>query len=79
MSKEIELINKVWENRELLKDSEVKKTILDVIEKLDKGELRVADKTGSEWTVNEWVKKAILLYFPIQTSKKINTTVLHRV
>ena len=72
MTKEIELINKTWENRELLKDSEVKNTILKIIEKLDNGELRVAEKVGAEWQVNEWVKKAILLYFPIQTSQKIN-------
>lgn len=72
MNKETELINKAWENRELLKDKEVKDAILAVIDKLDKGEVRVTDKFGAEWRVNEWVKKAILLYFPIQTSKKIS-------
>ena len=72
MNKEIELINKAWENRELLKDSEVKKAILNTIDKLDKGEVRVTDRIGADWKVNEWIKKAILLYFPIQTSQKIN-------
>lgn len=71
MIKEIELINKVWENRELLKDADSKKAILKVIEMLDKGEARVAERVGEQWKVNEWVKKAIMLYFPIQTSKKI--------
>jgi len=72
MNKEMELINKAWENRELLKDPEIKNAILQVVEMLDTGKLRVTDKIGSEWKVNEWVKKAILLYFPIQTSQKIS-------
>lgn len=42
------------------------KTVVEVIEKLDAGTLRVAEKKGSEWTTNEWVKKAILLYFRLQ-------------
>ncbi|HTB31558.1 MAG TPA: 2,3,4,5-tetrahydropyridine-2,6-dicarboxylate N-succinyltransferase [Bacteroidia bacterium] len=71
MNKEIELINSIWENRELLKDANSKSTILGAIEKLDKGELRVAEPAGADWKVNEWVKKAILLYFMIQTSRKI--------
>lgn len=72
MDKDVELINKAWENRELLKDPVVKNTVLAVIEKLDSGVLRVAEKVGDAWTVNEWIKKAILLYFPLQTSQKIN-------
>ncbi len=71
MNNEIEIINNIWDNRELLKDAESKKVILRVIEMLDKGEIRVAEPQGDGWKVNEWVKKAILLYFPIQTSKKI--------
>jgi 2,3,4,5-tetrahydropyridine-2-carboxylate N-succinyltransferase len=72
MNKEIELINEAWENRDLLKEPEVKNAILAAIDKLDKGEIRVTDRVGTDWKVNEWIKKAILLYFPIQTSKKIN-------
>src|SRR6185312_13750872 len=65
MSKEIELIEKAWENRELLKDETVRKAVVDTVEKLDKGLLRVAQPEGDGWKVNEGVKKAILLYFPI--------------
>ncbi|HTA27919.1 MAG TPA: 2,3,4,5-tetrahydropyridine-2,6-dicarboxylate N-succinyltransferase, partial [Bacteroidia bacterium] len=71
MNEEMEIINKTWDNRDLLKDFEPKSTILRVIDMLDRGELRVAEPTGAEWKVNEWVKKAILMYFMIQTSRKI--------
>ncbi len=71
MNNEIELINNIWDDREMLKDAESRNTILKVIEMLDRGEVRVAEPVGDAWKVNEWVKKAILLYFPIQTSKKI--------
>jgi 2,3,4,5-tetrahydropyridine-2-carboxylate N-succinyltransferase len=66
MSKEIELIESAWTNRELVKSEEVKQAIRDTIAKLDKGILRVAQPDGDNWKVNEWVKKAILLYFGIQ-------------
>lgn len=65
------IIESVWENRELLKDEKTKNTIREVIEMLDKGKLRVAEPNGTEWKVNEWIKKAVLLYFPIQ---KMQTT-----
>lgn len=61
-----ELIEQVWNNRELLKDEKFKGTIRNVIEELDKGRLRVAEPSASGWVVNEWVKKAVILYFPIQ-------------
>ena len=61
-----ELIEKAWTNRSMLKDEEVVLAIEGVIEKLDRGELRVAEPNGDEWTVNEWVKKAVLMYFPIK-------------
>ncbi len=60
-----ELIEKAWENQDLLKDKDVVKAIKDIIEALDKGRIRVAEKQGSEWVVNDWVKKAVILYFPI--------------
>lgn len=60
-----ELIEKAWENRDLLKDKDVVKAIKDIIEALDKGRIRVAENQGSEWVVNDWVKKAVILYFPI--------------
>lgn len=59
-------IEAAWENRELLKEEQTQKTIREVIELLDKGKLRVAEPKGKEWIVNEWVKKAVILYFPIQ-------------
>lgn len=65
------IIEKAWENRDLLKEIEVQSTIRDVIEKLDKGEIRVAEPAGTEWQVNEWVKKAVILYFPIQKMETI--------
>jgi 2,3,4,5-tetrahydropyridine-2-carboxylate N-succinyltransferase len=61
-----EQIQKVWEDRELLKDTRYTDTIRAVIEEVDKGRLRVASPTTEGWVVNEWVKQAILLYFGIQ-------------
>ncbi len=63
------LVAKAWENRELLKEEKYKDAIREVIDLLDKGKLRVAEKINGEWIVNEWVKQAILLYFPIQEMK----------
>ena len=57
-----ERIEAIWEDRTLL--SENKQVIFDIIEKMDTGELRVAQKINGIWQVNDWVKKAILLYFP---------------
>ena len=61
-----QLIQKAWENRELLKDEEYKEAVKVVIEDLDKGRLRTASPTADGWVVNEWVKQAILMYFAIQ-------------
>lgn len=61
-----ELIEAAWENRELLKDEKVLSTIRTIIEELDKGRMRVAEPNGTEWKVNDWIKKAVILYFPIQ-------------
>ncbi|OFY88009.1 MAG: 2,3,4,5-tetrahydropyridine-2,6-dicarboxylate N-succinyltransferase [Bacteroidetes bacterium RIFCSPLOWO2_12_FULL_35_15] len=61
-----QLIEAAWENRELLKENKTQTTIREVIEQLDKGKLRVAEPKGNEWQVNEWIKKAVILYFPIQ-------------
>lgn len=60
------LIESAWDNRELLKEATTREAIRYVIEELDKGRLRVAEPTVDGWTVNDWVKKAVLLYFPIQ-------------
>ena len=61
-----EIIEAAWENRELLKEENTVNTIRKVISLLDKGELRVAEPFDDGWQVNEWVKKAVVLYFPIQ-------------
>lgn len=60
------LINKAWENRDLLKESETTNAIRQVIDLLDTGQLRVAQPSSKGWIVHEWVKKAVVLYFPIQ-------------
>lgn len=65
-------IEAAWENRELLNEKNTVDAIEQVIEDLDKGLLRVAEpnEIGS-WTVNEWVKKAVILYFPIRKMETI--------
>ena len=65
------VVEKAWENRELLHEPSIQKAIRDVIDGLDKGVVRVAQQSGTDWVVNEWVKKAVILYFPIQ---KMETT-----
>ena len=61
-----QLISEAWANRELVKDVKYADAVRAVIEEVDKGRLRVAEPAASGWTVNEWVKQAILLYFGIQ-------------
>jgi 2,3,4,5-tetrahydropyridine-2-carboxylate N-succinyltransferase len=65
------IIERAWENRELLKEQETQVAIRAVIEHLDKGTLRVAQPLASSWQVNEWVKKAVILYFPISQMQTI--------
>ena len=60
------IIESAWDNRDLLKDEKTISTIRKVVDLLDKGELRVAEPIDGGWQVNEWVKKAVVLYFPIQ-------------
>lgn len=66
-----DIISKAFENRELLEDKNIKKLIFSVVEQLNNGEIRVAEPKGDKWIVNEWVKKAILLYFAITKTEKI--------
>ena len=61
-----QIIESAWENRALLQEEQTTKAIRNVIDLLDKGELRVAEPITDGWQVNEWVKKAVVLYFPIQ-------------
>ncbi len=60
------IIESAWENRELLKEQNTIDTIRKVVDLLDKGTLRVAEPISDGWQVNEWLKKAVVLYFPIQ-------------
>jgi 2,3,4,5-tetrahydropyridine-2-carboxylate N-succinyltransferase len=60
------IIESAWEDRALLKEQSTIDTIRKVVDLLDKGTLRVAEPTADGWQVNEWIKKAVVLYFPIQ-------------
>ncbi|MBS1489602.1 MAG: 2,3,4,5-tetrahydropyridine-2,6-dicarboxylate N-succinyltransferase [Bacteroidetes bacterium] len=64
-------IEKAWLDRDLLKSPETQSAIREVIDLLDKGKLRVAHPASHAWQVNEWIKKAVILYFPIQTMETI--------
>ena len=64
-------IEKAWENRELLKNADTQNAIREVIEMLDKGKLRTAEPIAEGWQVNDWVKKAVIMYFPIQQMETI--------
>ncbi|WP_315056136.1 2,3,4,5-tetrahydropyridine-2,6-dicarboxylate N-succinyltransferase [Chryseobacterium indoltheticum] len=64
-------IENIWDNRELLQNEDSQKAIREVIFLVDKGELRTAEPTENGWQVNEWVKKAVVMYFPIQKMETI--------
>ena len=65
------IIESAWKNKKLLENEETKLAVKSVIESLDKGEIRVAEPTNNGWVVNEWIKKAVILYFPIQKMKTV--------
>lgn len=66
------IIEQAWENRELIKEDSTIQAINQVISELDKGLLRVAEPLDNgEWQVNEWVKKAVVMYFPIRKMQTI--------
>ncbi len=67
------IIESAWENREMLNEKEVKEAVESVVEQLDKGKLRVAEPVNNEWKVNEWVKKAVILYFPLRKMEVMET------
>lgn len=66
-----EIIEKAWEDRSLINDKETQEAVKEVIELLDKGKIRVAEPVGDQWIVNEWIKKAVILYFPMQKMETI--------
>jgi 2,3,4,5-tetrahydropyridine-2-carboxylate N-succinyltransferase len=65
------VIEQAWEQRELLQQEETQNAVRAVVDALDAGTLRVAEPTQNGWQVNEWVKKAVVLYFPIQKMETI--------
>jgi 2,3,4,5-tetrahydropyridine-2,6-dicarboxylate N-succinyltransferase len=67
----INLIEKAWEDRSLLNDPEIQTEINKAIELLDKGLIRVAEPGENGWKVNQWIKKAVILYFPIRKMETI--------
>ncbi|MEM9919582.1 MAG: 2,3,4,5-tetrahydropyridine-2,6-dicarboxylate N-succinyltransferase [Bacteroidota bacterium] len=64
-------IEQAWEDRSLLQSADTLAAIRKVLDLLDVGELRVAEPTSDGWKVNDWVKKAVVLYFPIQQMETI--------
>ncbi|MDH3648335.1 MAG: 2,3,4,5-tetrahydropyridine-2,6-dicarboxylate N-succinyltransferase [Saprospiraceae bacterium] len=67
-----EKIVQAWEDRTLLRHPETQQAIREVVELLDQGLLRVAEPdSDANWQVNEWIKKAVLMYFPIQEMRTI--------
>ena len=64
-------IEQAWSNRELLQEKEIQNAIRQVVNALDAGTIRVAEPKDGAWHVNEWVKKAVVLYFPIQQMETI--------
>ena len=68
-------INVIWKTRDSLSSKSNKKiinTIDKTIDLIDKGKIRVAEKTKNKWKVNEWIKKAILLSFRVSEQKVIS-------
>ena len=66
-----QLIENAWDDRSLLASDEIKSAIQEIINQLDLGKVRVAELSGNDWIINEWIKKAIILYFIIQETKVI--------
>ncbi len=60
------IIEKAWDDRSLLGSEEARNAVFQIIELLDKGKVRVAEPAGNAWKVNEWIKKAVIMYFPLR-------------
>ncbi len=65
------VIEEAWEDRSLLKEPSVREAVFETVDNLDKGLVRVAEPDGEGWKVNEWVKKAVILYFPLRQMEVI--------
>ncbi|MDA3819218.1 MAG: 2,3,4,5-tetrahydropyridine-2,6-dicarboxylate N-succinyltransferase [Candidatus Delongbacteria bacterium] len=75
MKQNVELIQNAWNDRKLLENDKVQNAVFDTIEMLDKGKIRVAEPDNSNekgWIVNQWIKKAVILYFPLRKMEKID-------
>ncbi len=70
------IIDEAWSNRTLLKEKETLNAIQIIIDLLDKGEIRVSEPNSGEWIVNETIKKAVILYFPVSETKRTNAGIL---
>ncbi len=66
-----QIVEAAWDNNDLLKEQNTIDAIKKVVAFLDAGDLRVAEPKGNTWQVNTWVKKAVVLYFPISIKKRI--------
>ncbi|RMB57686.1 2,3,4,5-tetrahydropyridine-2,6-dicarboxylate N-succinyltransferase [Dokdonia sinensis] len=67
------IIEEAWEDRSQLTNKVTINAIREVVDMLDRGTLRVAEPTDEGWQVNEWIKKAVVLYFPIQKMEKLES------
>jgi len=65
------LIEEAWNDRKLLENKEIQNAIIEVVDQLDNGKLRVAEPTADGWKVNEWIKKAVIMFFPLNQMKTI--------
>lgn len=61
----IDIIERAWDDRSLLQREETREQVFATIDLLDSGKIRVAEPDGSDWKVNQWIKKAVILYFPL--------------
>ena len=66
-----DIIEETWSDRTLLKTEDAQNAVFRIIELLDKGKIRVAEPVDNEWVVNEWVKKAVIMYFPLMNMEVI--------
>ena len=64
-------IEQAWDKRELLQQEEYQNAVREVVKELDLGKIRVAEPAEGGWKVNKWIKKAVVMYFPIQKMETI--------
>jgi len=64
-------IEEAWDNRELLQEKVYQDAVRSLVDLLDQGKLRVAEPTDDGWKTHEWIKKGVVLYFPIQKMETI--------